>query len=368
MKFLLNLMKKFEPTFKEGALKKLYPAYEMMETILFEANPPTVKSPMVRDAMNTKRFMWLVVLGLLPATLWGVYANGLRPLLVIVVSYAVGGAIEVAFSVARKEEVSEGFLVTGLLFGLIVPATVPIWVIALGVAFGVIFGKEIFGGTGRNLFNPALLGFCFIYLSWPVHLAPPQYIIPLADWPGHLPQYLHSGNLADVVTGATPLSMAKAGGYEAVLAKYSIQNMFLGLVPGAAGETSTLLLLAGGLFIIATRVANWRIPLGIFLGLTVLSGILHMVKGAWYPPHFHWVTGGFALGALFMATDPVSAPDTAGGKWLYGLACGLCIVVIRQFSPLPEGTMFSILLMNLFAPLFDEIFLRRKAAKEKAYG
>ncbi len=368
MAFLLNFMKKFEPLFKDGALKRFYSIYEATETFLFEPNLPTTVGPHVRDAMNTKRFMILVVLGLLPATAWAFYSFGWRPLAVILVSYLAGGIVEVGFTMGRKEEISEGFLVTGLLFGLVMPPTVPLWVVAAGSAFGVLFGKEVFGGTGRNLFNPALLGFAFVYLSWPLHLAPPTYIVPTADWPGNLYKYLHSGNLVDAVTGATPLSIAQAHGYQAALSQYSLEKMFFGLIPGATGEVSAFLLLIGGLFIVFTKVANWRIPLGIFLGVSIVSGALWGIDPSkYYSPWFHWFAGGLMLGAFFMATDPVSAPDTNGGKWLYGLLCGANIVVVRQFAPLPEGVMFSILLMNLFAPLLDEIFLRRRAGKEKAY-
>ena len=370
MNFVLKLMKKFEPPFKEGRLKRWFPLYEATETFIFEPTVPTPGAPHVRDAMNTKRFMFLVVMGLIPATLWAFYAFGWRPLAVIIVSYAVGGIIEVGFSIARKEEISEGFLVTGLLFGLVMPATVPLWLVGAGVAFGVLFGKEIFGGTGRNPFNPALLGFAFVYLSWPVHMAPSAYIVPTMHWPGYLAKYLHSGNMTvDALTGATPLSMAQVHGYHYALSHYSLSNMFFGFIPGATGEVSAFLLLLGGLFILVTRVANWRIPVGIFIGVGLLSGILYAINpDKYYPPLFHFVAGGLMLGAFFMATDPVSAPDTQGGKWLYGLFCGMNIVVIRQFAPLPEGVMFSILLMNLFAPLLDEIFLRRRARKEKAYA
>ncbi|MBN1422058.1 MAG: RnfABCDGE type electron transport complex subunit D, partial [Planctomycetes bacterium] len=294
---------------------------------------------------------------------------GLRVLAIILVSYVFGGIAEVAFSIVRKEDINEGFLVTGLLFPLTLPPTTPLWIVAVGVVFGVVFGKEVFGGTGHNPFNAAIVARTFVYIGWPKYLAPPLWVIPGSGVLGRFGEYVHAGTV-DALTGATALSewsnLARLGkDVQEALRDFPIRDLFLGSVPGSCGETSALLLLAGGIFMIATRVCDWRIPLaGLATAWIAAAGFHAFDPGRFAPWPYHLFAGGLMLGILFMATDPVSGPSTSGARYAYGIWIGLFAILIRNLTPLPEGVMFAILLGNIFAPLMDEAVISLRKRKE----
>lgn len=371
MKFLEEQLKKAGQLFEKGKpLEKLYPLYEALDTFLLTPGKTAAKAPFVRDAVDMKRVMIFVVLALVPATLMGIYntgyqieiARGLthsfwgaveagawKVIPIILVSYAAGGLWEVLFAVTRKHEINEGFLVTGILFALTLPPTIPLWQAAVGISFGVVFGKEIFGGTGMNVFNPALTGRAFLFFAYPAQIS------GSAAWVA-----------VDGYTRATPLAVAAATpkGVSVVQALgdagYNFQNMFLGFIPGSIGETSALASLIGLAFLLITGIASWRIVAGCVLGLLGMAATFYFLQGparlAFFalPPHWHLVMGGFAFGAVFMATDPVSAAATNVGRWIYGFLIGVLTVLIRVVNPAyPEGVMLAILFMNAFAPLID---------------
>jgi len=394
VKFLLNTFKKFDRHFQKGGkLERFYPIWELTETFLFTPDTVTSNGPHIRDSVDLKRVMVFVIFALLPATLFGIYntgyqsakalgitglshgeifANGAAAVVpIIVVSYLVGGLWEVLFAIVRKHEISEGFLVTGLLFPLTLPPTMPLWQVAVGVSFGVVIGKEIFGGTGMNVLNPALTGRVFLFFSFPASISGDKvWILDKAD------RLLFGGSngIVDGFTGATTLLTAGAvphGGsvlnaFANSFHDFSWMNLFLGFIPGSIGETSTLAILLGALLLLATGVASWEIMLSVFAGgyLTALfmnqfaSPNLPAILSL--PPEYHLVIGGFALGAVFMATDPVSAAQTKTGKYIYGLMIGVLTILIRVWNPAyPEGMMLSILFMNVFAPLIDYFVIKR---------
>ncbi len=359
MSMLRGVFDKVRPAFSDyGRLHRLAPLFDAMENFFFWTNTRTPGSPHVRDPLDIKRFMSMVVIAMLPALAASTYFFGWRIIAMIVVSYAAGGAVEVLFACVRKEEVNEGFLVTGLLFPLVLPPTLPLWMVAVGVAFGVLVGKEIFGGTGRNLFNPALVGRCFLFLSYSKAMTT-RWLDPAQGngmW-GMLGEYAK----ADAITSATPLGNPEAG--------WRLMDLLLGGTPGTVGGTCSLAILAGGVFLLATRVSNWRIPvamLGAFAALGAAlapSGLLGELSLA-----HHLLAGGLLFGAMFMATDPVSAPSTNPARWAYGILIGVLTILIRTLTPLPEGVMFSILLGNVAAPTLDHVVIRlrlRRLARER---
>jgi len=372
MKPLRRILDRVAPLFGEGGkLKPLAPLYKATDLFFFALPERTEQGPHIRDGVDLKRFMSFVVIGLLPATIGAVYFFGLRVLAITLVSYIFGGIAEVAFAIVRKEDINEGFLVTGLLFPLTLPPTTPLWIVAVGVVFGVVFGKEVFGGTGHNPFNAAIVARAFVYIGWPKYLAPPFWIIPGSGLFGRFGEYVHAGTV-DALTGATALSewnkLARVGGdVQEALRAFPIRDLFLGSVPGSCGETSAILLLAGGIFIIATRVCDWRIPLSCLATAGIVAAGFHALDpGRFAPWPYHVFAGGLMLGALFMATDPVSGPSTFGARYLYGICIGLFTVLIRNLTPFPEGAMFSILLANIFAPLLDVVALGIRRRKEAA--
>lgn len=303
-------------------------------------------TPFIRDHIDLKRYMIFVVFALAPAALAGIYFYGLRVLLVIAVSYIFGGIVEVLFALIRKHEINEGFLVTGLLFPLTLPPNIPLWMVAVGIVFGVAIGKELFGGTGHNIFNPALVARCFLYLSYPAAMT--------SGWvaPGHNITQL----TVDSMTGATPLAVFKQTG-EIV----DLWSLFWGWVPGSIGETSALLLILGGIFLMVTKVANYRTTVGMVVGAMFISSFLRLLGYKEIaPPVFTVLSGGFLLAAIFMATDPVSSPTFKISKWIYGFFTGVIVVLIRAFSGYPEGAMFAVLVMNMFAPMIDHVVLTLK--------
>jgi Na(+)-translocating NADH:ubiquinone oxidoreductase B subunit len=302
----------------------------------------------------------MVIIALLPCLAASFYFFGLRMIAMIVVSYAAGGAVEVFFSIVRKEQINEGFLVTGLLFPLILPPALPLWMVAAGVAFGVLAGKELFGGTGRNIFNPAIVGRCFLALAYPAAMAG-DFVSPGSGPTGRMLEYVTKSNV-DAMSMATPLVLAKKG------TLISLSNMFFGSTGGCVGETCSIAIILGGIYLLFTRVANWRSVVSILLSFIALEFIFNQADPEKFAPAvWHLCAGGLLFGAFFMATDPVTSPITNAGKWLYGIIIGLVTVLIRNFTGYVEGVMFAILLGNIVAPILDEIVisvrLRRLASE-----
>lgn len=298
--------------------------------------------PHITDHIDVKRFMSMVIVALLPVTLASIYFWGLRVIAIILVSYIFGGLIEVAFAVVRKKEINEGFLVTGLIFPLTLGPGVPLWVVAVGIMFGVLFGKEVFGGTGRNIFNPAIVGRVFLSLAFP-KIMTTQWQLPLVD----------------AITSATPLTLFKNQG---ILISY--RELLLGMNAGCIGETFRIGIIAGGLFLILVKIADWRIPLA-YLSTALVFPFLsnHVFHTQFAPGAFQLLSGGLLFGACFMATDPVTSPFTKAGKWIAGILLGALTVLIRGLSGYVEGVMFSILLVNALNPLIDILVLKIRYGK-----
>lgn len=352
MKSLLRLFETLRPTFEKGGkLASWKPVFEAMENFLFAPAATTLAAPHVRDPLDVKRLMSVVIIALLPCLAASFYFFGLRLIAMIVVSYAAGGAVEVIFAMVRKENINEGFLVTGMLFPLILPPALPLWMVAVGVAFGVLVGKELFGGTGRNVFNPAIVGRCFLALAYPAPMSG-NWVKPGQDLTGRMFQYVTSSNV-DAITAATPLITGKQGEWG------GLAHMVLGSVPGSLGETSGLAIIVGGLFLLYSRVANWRTVVSVLGSSAILAGVLHHADPATFGPVFwHLFAGGLLFGAFFMATDPVTSPVTNAGKWFYGAVIGVITILIRNFTGYVEGVMFAILLGNIVAPILDEVVVQ----------
>lgn len=383
MKFLEKIVDKIGENFKEGRpLAKFYPLFEATDTFLLTPGKITKKAPYVRDAVDMKRVMIFVVVALIPCifmavyntgfqmlqamgetvTFWSAIGLGLKKVLpIILVSYAAGGFWEVLFAILRKHEINEGFLVTGILFALIMPPTIPLWQVAVGISFGVVVGKEIFGGTGMNILNPALLGRAFLFFAYPVQISGDQVWVAVDGFTRATPL----GVVSTAARGDTAIAaLADAG--------YSFQNMFWGFIPGSIGETSAFACLLGLAFLLITRVASWRVVAGCVLGLVAMGGLFLILSGEQtlsffsLPIHWHFVMGGFAFGAVFMATDPVSSCATDLGRWIYGFLIGILTVLIRVVNPAyPEGMMLAILFMNVFAPLIDHFVVEQHIKKRR---
>jgi len=360
MKWLQDLFDSFRPHFEpRGSLGYLKPLFEAIEFIFFYPPARTATAPHVRDPLDIKRYMTIVIVALLPSICASVYFFGPRVLLMILVSYAVGGLVEVAFACVRKTEIHEGFFVTGIIFPLILPPATPLWVVAVGIFFGVFFGKEVFGGTGHNIFNPALVGRLFVTISFPTILTS-GWTAPGA-WRG----------AADAVTTATPMALAKT---QDILTPLS--DLLMGVPSGSVGETFRLGIIVGGVFLMLTRVSNWRIPItylvsvfvfafggsliGGLFGLAESTGSGGVVSSSLSFAMFQLMGGSLLFGAMFMSCDPVTSPFTKTGKFIFGIGCGLLTVLIRVFSGYVEGVMFSIVIMNAFTPLIDHIVLSMK--------
>jgi Na(+)-translocating NADH:ubiquinone oxidoreductase B subunit len=317
----------------------------------------TDRAPHVRDPANVKRYMSMVMALLLPVIAASVWLFGWRILGMIAVTFAAGLAVEILFSAVRGEQINEGFFVTGLLYPLILPPNLPMWMVAVGIVFGVLVGKELFGGTGRNLFNPALLGRCFLALAYPDALVTGFWAHPGAGWAGNLDRWA-----ADATTAATPLGSALTGEYT------RLGPLLWGNVAGSAGETSALLIAAAGAVLLITGVINWRTVAATLVGFAGLGALTNAAGATSEPLVWHILAGGFLFGAVFMATDPVTSPLTNGGKWIYGLLIGAVTWLIRVRTGYVEGIMFAILLGNIAAPLLDELVLRsylRKVRRER---
>lgn len=381
MEFLKKIIEKQKPHFEKGGKwEKFYYIFEAHETLAFV--PSTVTSSrgtQIKDAVDMKRMMMTVIISMLPCLIFGMWNNGhlhftaigvdadfIQKVLlgaqliipIIVVSYSVGLGIEFTFATIRRHPINEGFLVTGMLIPLIMPATIPLWQVGLATAFAVVIGKEAFGGTGMNILNVALTARAFLYFAYPSQIS------------GEVWTYLGDKTPIEGYTGATGLSVgatAVAEKSSSMLSDmaaaswsdglFSWLNMFIGIIPGSIGETSTLLCLVGGVILVATGVASWKIIVGVFGGAYAMGLIFNLLGGNAFlemPAEYHLVMGGLAFGAVFMATDPVSAAQTETGKWIYGIMIGVLTVIIRVLNPAyPEGIMLAILFMNVFAPLVD---------------
>ncbi len=297
-------------------------------------------APHIRDAMDIKRYMISVIFALTPALVGGVIAFGSRVLLLLLVSYLAGGAVEVAVAVIRRRPIEVGFLVTGMLFALTLPPSLPLWTAALGIGFGTFFGKEFLRGTGRNILNSALVGRLFITISFPTLFAAAYGALPAAP---------------DAISGVTPLAAWYQG------TPYEVKELLFAAAPGAFGEVSRLLLILGGLWLILTRIVDWRIPLSYLGGTALFILLIRFIDPSLLPPvGYSLLSGGLILGAFFMASDPVTSPVSRWGKLFYGISCALFTVLFRGFSPSAEGVMFAILLSNALAPLFDKAILALK--------
>ena len=368
-----NLDKIKKPFEKGGKLEKFYPAFDAFETFLFVPNHTTKSGAHIRDAVDLKRTMVTVIIALIPALIYGIYNTGYQYFIqsgldftfldaflhgsykilpMIAVSYAVGLAIEFGFAVYRGHQVNEGYLVTGLLIPMIMPIDMPLWMLAISVIFAVLIGKEAFGGTGMNILNPALTARAFAFFAYPTYMSGDKV-------------WVSEASNIDGISGETILG-ALAGGQNI---DYSSVQMFWGSIPGSIAETSTLFVLIGAVMLLYTGVASWRIMLGSIIGAS-LVGFLFNLWGAnelmsieWYN---HLIVGGFAVGIVFMATDPVSAAQTQRGKWIYGLLIGVLCILIRVFNPAyPEGVMLAILLMNVFAPTIDHYVIQSNINKRR---
>ena len=359
---------------KGGKLGWLHSTVDAFDTFLRVPATVTAKGSHVRDAIDIKRVMIIVVLALVPAALFGMWNVGYQHDLAVgdlpgfwrqfwwgflkvfplyLVSYIVGLAIEFTGAQIKGEEVNEGYLVSGFLIPLIVPVDVPLWMLAVAVAFAVIFGKEVFGGTGMNFLNPALLARAFLFFSYPSKMSGSEV------WIAH-----RCG--ADAITGATPLTFL-GDGMDALGANgYTFWNMFAGTIPGSVGETSVIAILIGAFIILWTGVASWKIMLSSVAGALLVGWIGTLCGVTDIPAYYQLVMGGFAFGTVFMATDPVTSAQTETGKWIYGFLVGALCVTVRFFNPgYAEGMMLAILLMNTFAPLIDHC-VTSSAAKRRA--
>ena len=366
MKIVRDLLDRVEPLFQEGGAFRLFkPVYDAGSAILLSPLDRTISSPHVRDQLDVKRYMTLVIVALMPALAASVYFFGLRVLGMVMVSYVAGGAVEVLFAIVRKEEINEGFLVTGLLFPLVLPPATPLWMVAIGVMFGVLVGKELFGGTGRNLFNPALVGRIFLVIAYPRTMSESWLYARPQAFADVLPMDIDAISAAtqsavDVMTSATPLVAAKNG------VIVPLWNLFFGTVSGSAGETSAMALILGGLFLLFVGVASWRTVAATLGSFALMTFVLH--DGSLYMTLWHMLAGGLMIGAFFMATDPVSSPMTKAGRVAYGAIIGVSAALIRNLTGYVEGVMFSILLGNIFAPILDEIFLVLRVRRLREEG
>lgn len=378
MSFLRNYLNKIKPNFEEGGkLSAFRSLYDGMETFLYVPNTTSKCGVNIHDAIDSKRIMSMVVIALVPALLFGMYNVGyqnysaagtlatagfweififgfLAVLPKIVVSYVVGLGIEFAWAQWKKEEIQEGFLVSGILIPLILPVSCPLWMLALAVAFAVIFAKEIFGGTGMNIFNVALVARAFLFFSYPTRMSGDTVWVAQDS-------ILGFGNtLSDTFTRATPLASVAQN----TEVPYSVSDMVLGFIPGSIGETSVVAIAIGALILLWTGIASYKTMLSVFVGgglTAALFAALGMSPIPWYE---HLILGGFAFGAVFMATDPVTGARTESGKWIFGLIIGILAVVIRVMNPgYPEGMMLAILFANMFAPLIDYCVVQANISK-----
>lgn len=366
MEFIKNFFEKTEPLVQKGAKYHwLHSVHDGFFTFLFVPKKTSKTGTHIHDFIDLKRTMSVVVLALVPALLFGMYNTGfqhfkaigelsstgffeififgvLKVLPIVIVSYVVGLGIEFVFAQLRGHEINEGFLVSGMLIPLVMPVETPLWMIVIATAFAVIFGKEVFGGTGMNIWNPALIARAFLFFAYPAQMSGNSVWVSLKE----------SDKVVDGFTGATPMADAAAGNIN-----FSVSDAFFGFIPGSIGETSTLAILLGAVLLIITGIGSWKIMVSTVAGGLVMGILLNIFAVNPYmelPFWQHLIIGGFAFGAVFMATDPVSGSQTETGKWVYGFLIGILAILIRVVNPAyPEGMMLAILLMNTFAPLID---------------
>ena len=386
---LRNFFDRIEPHFdKGGRWEKFFPIYEMVESFLYSPRTVTTAAPHARSFIDMKRIMTYVVLATIPCILMALYNTGYQTNLAIaefgpsgwrawiisalgigfnpsnpianmlhgllyflpiyITTLVAGGIFEVVFATVRRHEVNEGFLVTSMLYTLILPATTPLWQVALGIIFGVVIGKEVFGGTGKNFLNPALTGRAFLYFAYPAQMSGDAVWVPV-----------------DGFTGATALAVSAADGFQELAARgMTWWDSFLGFVPGSLGETSTLAAFLGLVFLLATKIANYRMVVGCLGGMIAFTLLLNWIGSDTNPMfalpwYWHLVLGGYAFGLVFMVTEPVSGAHTNMGRYIYGALIGVMVVMIRVINPaFPEGMMLAILFGNVFAPLIDHFVVQ----------
>ena len=395
MKKLKEFLDRIKPNFEEGGkLHWLYSTFDAFETFLFVPNSTSQSGVHIHDARDSKRTMIIVIVALIPALLMGAYSVGLHHYMAIgaeatimtkfiwgllamlpqiIVSYLVGLGIEFAIAQIKKVEVAEGFLVSGILIPMILPIDTPLWMITLATAFSVIFVKEVFGGTGYNIFNVALVARAFLFFSYPSKMSGDLVWVRTGTTFA-----MGDGTPIDAFSGATPLSQLNIADVDSfgdflftgITGKpLSITDMFFGFMPGSVGEVSTIAILLGAAMLIITGVASWKTMLSVFLGaVAVIVPMNLFAQNALMgmPPHYHFLLGGFTFGAVFMATDPVTSARTEKGKWIYGFLIGFIAILIRVFNPgYAEGMMLAILLMNGFAPLIDFFVIDANIRKRK---
>ncbi len=377
MKLIKNIFENTKPHVQKGAkFHWLHSVHDGFFTLFFVQKNTSKSGTHIHDYIDLKRTMGIVVFALVPAILIGMYNTGfqhykaigelastgffniflyglLKVVPIIIVSYGVGLGIEFVFAQIRGHEIQEGFLVSGMLIPLVMPVNTPLWMIAVSTAFAVIIGKEVFGGTGMNIWNPALVARAFLFFAYPAQISGDSVWVSIGK----------SSQAVDGFSGATPMAQAAAGNPDV-----NVADAFLGFIPGSIGETSTLAILIGAVILIVTGVGSWRIMLSTVVGGAVMGIILNIFAGdnAYMALPFwqHLIIGGFAFGAVFMATDPVSAAQTLKGKWIYGFLVGVLGIIIRVINPaFPEGMMLAILLMNTFAPLIDHYVVQGNIKK-----
>ena len=397
MKLLRKFFDNQKPLFQKGGkFEKGYYLFEALEAFLFVPDHVTLKKGVqVKDAIDLKRLMMTVVIAMIPCLLFGIWnvghqhflANGssvsfLEKIIfgskvvlpVVLVSYTAGGIVEVIFSTIRRHPINEGFLVTGMLIPLIMPPGIPLWQVALATVFAITVAKEVFGGTGMNILNVALTARVFLYFGFPSDISGDVWTYYgnddqelISGYSGATPLYLGASTVDNIDSHSLAYLLDEYSEAINQTDFYSFQNMFLGAIPGSIGETSTLMCLIGAFILIFTGVGSWRIMLSVFLGAYCMGFLFNLIGSNEFmliPPEYHFVFGGLAFGAVFMATDPVTAAQTETGKWIYGFMIGILTVVIRIFNPAyPEGIMLAILFMNVFAPLID--FYIVKANKKR---
>ncbi len=394
MKFILNYIEKIKPSFEKGGrFEMLHSTFDAFDTFLFVPNTVTKSGSHLRDAIDSKRAMFTVVVALLPALLFGMYNVGLQHFMaigdsvaqasicdcfifglievlpIVIVSYVVGLGIEFVVAQMRGHEVNEGFLVSGMLIPLVMPVDAPLWMVAVATAFAVIIGKEVFGGTGMNVFNPALLARAFMFFAYTPFISGEQVWV----------SGVKAGEgIIDGYSGATPLTQAANALADKINVSEALTSTpmewLIGTVPGSIGETSFIAIMIGAAILLCTGIASWRIIVSVFAGGLAMGYIFNLIGANSYmelPPFYHILMGGFAFGAVFMATDPVTSSQTNRGKVIYGLLIGAIAVLIRVVNPgYPEGMMLSILLMNAMVPLIDhyvvEANIRRRNKRVKA--
>lgn len=390
MKVFENLINKFKPNFEEGGkLHKYWPVFDSLDTFLFTPGHVTKKGAHIRDAIDLKRTMMIVIIALIPSLLFGMWNIGnqhflaigeqaellsefwygfIRVLPLLVVSYGVGLGVEFIFCIAKGHAIQEGFLVSGMLIPLIVPIDVPLWMVAAATAFAVVIGKEVFGGTGMNILNVALTARAFLFFAYPTKMSGNDVWVSVPRGAEGMPT-----GVVDSFTGATALGDAAAKiPLETFEAKYSIMDSFIGLIPGSIGETSVVAILIGAVILLITGIASWRIMFSGLVGALVMGMIFNAFAPAdntlmQLSPLYHLCLGGFAFGLVFMATDPVTAAQTNTGKWVYGFLIGILSILIRVVNPAyPEGVFLAILFMNVMAPLIDHYVIQSNIKKRAA--